>query len=263
MQQKKSLGQHFLIDKNISAKIVRSAGVNSSDIVWEIGPGEGILTEELLKKCKKLIVFEIDLRWANFISKKFSSPKLKVVNQDILKVNFSYYYENSPVKLVSNIPYQITSPLLIKLADNNKLFSSITLMVQDEVAERVVGIPGTKSYGRLSIKIQYYFQAEKLFRVPPHVFRPKPRITSAVIQLTPRSNPPEIPDKTLFWSLIDYTFQHRRKMLRNSLRDFLEPKTYQHLIHTTDFDFTCRPEELAIENFIFLTKQIKKMHNAC
>lgn len=258
MQQKKSLGQHFLIDKNISAKIVRTAHITPSDVVWEIGPGKGILTEQLLEKCKKLLVFEIDSCWADFIAKKFSNPKLQIINQDILKVNFSQYYENSPVKIVSNIPYQITSPLLLKIADNNELFSSITLMVQDEVAERVVGIPGTKSYGRLSIKIQYYFQVEKLVRVPPHLFRPKPRVTSAVIRLLPRQNPPEIPDETLLWSLIDYTFQHRRKMLRNSLKNFIDPKTYQDVVCSSDFDFTRRPEELSIEDFIFLTKQIKK-----
>jgi 16S rRNA (adenine1518-N6/adenine1519-N6)-dimethyltransferase len=258
MQQKKSLGQHFLIDKNISAKIVSAAGITPSDIVWEIGPGEGILTEQLLKKCKKLIVFEIDSRWADFISEKFPNPKLQVVNQDILTANFSQYYENSPVTLVSNIPYQITSPLLIKLVDQRELFSSITLMVQDEVAERMVAKPGTKSYGRLSIKIQFYFQVKKLFKVPSHLFRPKPRVTSAVIQLTPIQNPPLVSDETLLWDLIDYTFQHRRKMLRKSLRSFFDYKTYQDVISTKDFDFTRRPEELTINDFIFLTKQIKK-----
>lgn len=250
---KKSLGQHFLIDKNIAEKIIRLAEISENDIVWEIGPGKGILTEKLLKKCNKLIAFEIDKKWYEFLKYKLSEPNFELINIDILDVDFSKYADNERVKIVANLPYHITSPIIFKFIDNRKLFSSITIMIQDEVADRIVARPGCKDYSRLSIKVQFYFNTKKLFKIPPYLFRPKPRVTSAVIQLIPKKQIPNVSDESLLWQIIDHTFQHRRKMLRSSLRTYLNKTDYQILMQNKDFDFSRRPEELGREEFISLT----------
>ena len=257
---KKSLGQHFLIDKNIAKKIVNYAKISDNDDVWEIGPGSGILTEEILKRCNKLIAFEIDKQWFDFIKDKLSNPGLKLINQDILNIDFTKYAEDEKVKIVSNLPYQITSPVIFKIIKNRKLFSSITIMIQDEVADRIIAKPKCKDYSRLSIKTQFYFEVQKLFKIPPHLFRPKPRITSAVIQLIPKNEIQKVNNEELLWNIIDYTFQHRRKMLRSSLRDYLSKSDYQILMENSSkcqFDLSRRPEELLIEEFIFLTELVR------
>jgi len=126
-------------------------------------------------------------------------------------------------------------------------------MIQDEVADRIVARPGCKDYGRLSIKVQFYFNTKKLFKIPPYLFRPKPRVTSAVIQFIPKRQIPNVSDESLLWQIIDHTFQHRRKMLRSSLRTYLNKTDYQILMQNKDFDFSRRPEELGREEFISLT----------
>ncbi|MBC8526024.1 MAG: ribosomal RNA small subunit methyltransferase A [Candidatus Cloacimonetes bacterium] len=262
MLYKKSLGQHFLIDKNISEKIVRLADISEEDIVWEIGSGKGILTEKLLKKCGKLYAFEIDKKWIDYLKENLSNPKLRLINQDILKIDFAKFvtqlrnYSNS-IKIVANLPYQITSPIIFKIIESRQFFSSITIMIQNEVAERIIAKPRCKDYGKLSIKVQFYFEVKKLFKVPPYLFRPKPKVTSAVIQLIPKRQIPNVSDESLLWKIVDHTFQHRRKMLRTSLRIYLNKIDYQILMQNKDFDFSRRPEELGIEEFIFLTDIIK------
>ena len=257
---KKSLGQHFLIDKNIAKKIIKYARISENDIVWEIGPGSGILTEQIIKNCNKLIAFEIDKQWFDFLKEKFTDPKLHLINQDILKVNFTNYAKHEKVKVVANLPYHITSPVIFKLIENRELFSSITIMIQDEVADRIIAKPGCKDYSRLSIKTQFYFEVKKLFTIPPHLFKPKPKVTSAVIQLIPKDEIPKIKNDELLWNIIDYTFQHRRKMLRTSLRTYLDKLDYQILVENStksQIDLSRRPEELGIDEFIFLTDIIK------
>lgn len=253
---KKSLGQHFLIDKNIAEKIIRLADISEDDTVWEIGHGSGILTEKLLDRCGKLFAFEIDKKWVEFLKEKFSDPNLHLINQDILDIDFSKYGDNEKIKIVANLPYHITSPLIFKFIDNKELFSSITIMIQDEVADRIIARPGCKDYGRLSIKSQFYFKISKLFRVPPHLFKPKPKVVSAVIQMVPKKKLQKIDNEKLLWKIVDVTFQHRRKMLRASLKYFLSDKVLKILIEKQGLCLTKRPEELSIEEFIYLTKLI-------
>ncbi|MCK4338782.1 MAG: ribosomal RNA small subunit methyltransferase A [Candidatus Cloacimonetes bacterium] len=259
MNYKKSLGQHFLVDKNIAKKIIKYAQISENDIVWEIGPGSGILTEQILKNCNKLIAFEIDKQWFDFLKDKLSNPRLRLINQDILDVDFTKYTKNEKVKVVANLPYQITSPIIFKLIESRELFSSITIMIQDEVADRIIAKPGCKDYSRLSIKTQFYFEVKKLFKIPSHLFKPKPKVTSAVIQLIPKDEITKIKNEELLWKIIDYTFQHRRKMLRSSLRNYLDKNDYQILMKNTSksqIDFSRRPEELSIQEFINLTDLI-------
>jgi len=255
--KKKSLGQHFLIDENIARKIVRIAAVNQDDVVWEIGPGSGVLTKILLEKCRKLYAFEIDKEWFQYLESHYVNPKLNLINSDILQVDFNEYFDNEKVKIVANLPYQITSPLLFKILENRNLFSRITVMIQDEVADRICAPSGNKEYGKLSIKLQLYFRIKNEFIVPPHVFCPQPKVRSAVIQLFPKQDVPEILNHKQLWDLIDEVFNHRRKMLRVSLKPFLAKNKYEQLLDTSALDFTRRPEALSVQEFVELSNTIE------
>ena len=256
--QKKSLGQNFLIDENIARKIVRTADVQKSDIVWEIGSGSGVLTKILIEKCKRLYAFEIDNEWFGYLQKQYEKKDVILVNADILNVDFNQYFDGEKVKIVANLPYQITSPVLFKILDNKDLFSSITIMIQDEVADRLCASPRNKEYGILSVKLQLYFAIHKKFIVPPHVFRPQPKVRSAVVQLFPRQDVPEILNEKQLWSLIDAVFNHRRKMLRVTLKSFLPEKEYE-ILSKLSIDLTRRPEELSIWEFVELSNTIQTM----
>jgi len=256
--KKKSLGQNFLIDENIARKIVRTADVQKSDIVWEIGPGSGVLTKILIDKCKQLYAFEIDNEWYGFLQSQYENTSLILVNADILVVDFKDFFQSEKVKIVANLPYQITSPVLFKILESRDLFSSITVMIQDEVADRLCASSGNKEYGKLSIKLQLYFTIQKKFIVPPHVFRPQPKVRSAVVQLLPRRDVPNIIDQVQLWSLIDAVFNHRRKMLRVSLKLFLSDTEYQ-MLSESSIDLTRRPEELSIQEFVELSNTLETM----
>jgi len=255
--KKKSLGQNFLIDENIARKIIRTADVDQNDIIWEIGPGEGVLTKILVEKCKRLLAFEIDNEWFGHLQSQYKQANLTLINADILQVDFAEYFDGEKVKLVANLPYQITSPLLFKTLENRELFSSITVMIQNEVADRLCAPSGNKEYGKLSIKLQLFFIIKKKFIVPPHVFRPQPKVRSAVVQLLPRHDVPEILNQKQLWDLIDEVFNHRRKMLRVSLKPFLAKNEYEQLLDTSVLDFTRRPEDLSIREFVELSNTLE------
>ncbi|HHI87824.1 MAG TPA: ribosomal RNA small subunit methyltransferase A, partial [Candidatus Cloacimonetes bacterium] len=255
--KKKSLGQHFLIEDNIARKIVRISDIGQNDIVWEIGPGSGVLTRFLLEKCRKLFAFEIDNEWFGYLQSLFEQTNHTLINADILQVDFNKYFDDEKVKIVANLPYQITSPLLFKILENRDLFSSITVMIQDEVADRICARSGNKEYGKLSIKLQLYYTIKKKFSVPPHVFRPQPKVNSAVVQLIPKQDVPEILNHKQLWDLIDKVFNHRRKMLRVSLKPFLAKNEYEQLLDTSALDFTRRPEDLSIREFVDLSNAIE------
>lgn len=258
IHKKKSLGQHFLADENIARKIVRTADVHKDDTVWEIGPGSGVLTKILLGECKDLIAFEIDNQWFEYLKDQYKDTPLAPINTDILRIDFKDYYQDEKVKIVANLPYQITSPVLFKILENREFFKSITVMIQDEVADRLCAPSGNKEYGKLSIKLQLYFMIKKMFVVPAHVFRPPPKVRSAVVQLLPRKDVPRIIDHEDLWKLIDVVFNQRRKMLRASLRPYLPEITYQKLSKST-FDLTLRPEDLSVLEFVELSNYIKTL----
>jgi len=255
MQQKKFLGQHFLHDKNIAKKIVRLAQIKRSDNVLEIGPGKGILTKEILKKCNKLIAFEIDQELYRHLKKSINSEKLILINKDILKDNFSVLTEADKWKVVANIPYNITSPLIFKLIEQKDLFSTITLMMQKEVGDRLASQANTKAYGRISVKVQMHYKVRKLFAVPPSVFYPPPKVNSAVMQLWPHREKNEIKNRKLLDTIINKSFQHRRKMLRTSLKSLFSAEQYGKILEI-EFDFRKRPEKLDYNEFIDLSNKI-------
>jgi len=249
-KHKKRFGQHFLHDSEVLDNIVESADLKENDIVWEIGPGMGALTDKLLEKKVNLTIFEIDNDLIPVLNKKYSN-KCNIIHQDILKINWKERLKDNKVKIVSNLPYQISSPLLYKVTENYSSFDMIVLMLQKEVAKRLCANPGKKDYGVLTLKTQYFFNTEFLFVVTPDKFTPSPAVSSGVIKMTPRENKNLIYNKESFWNLIEAAFRNRRKTLRNNL--------IAHSISTDTLDSTLCPinlsrrgETLSEEEFITL-----------
>lgn len=284
---KKMFGQNFLTDKNIAGKIVKSAGIHKGDIVWEIGAGQGILTEQLLKTGCSLICFEIDRELISFLQKEYSD-KITLVPKDILKTDWQKLINQhrgegesfEKINMVANIPYNITSPLLYKLTDYAAFFRRIILMLQKEVAERLTATPGTKSYGVLSLKVQHHFKVSRLFRVPRHLFRPQPSVDSVVVNMIPRADSQQFNDPEYFWQIVETAFSSRRKTLKNNLSKMLSKQELQMLDRLMqdgnnnqklpdffehgeplDFDLTSRGESLDEKDFCTLYHLIEHVRN--
>ena len=251
MKHKKSLGQHFLKDQIILDEIAESANINQDDCVWEIGPGTGYLTDHLIKRNIKPLCFEVDKDLWPYLREKYKT-NIDLIEKDILKVNWKEYLQDKQVKIVANLPYQITSPFLFKVIDHYSSFDLLVVMIQKEVAKRICSLPDKKDYGILSLKIQYYYNAEILFNVGPEKFDPPPKVDSSVIRLTPRKNKPEIEDLKLFWRIVETAFRTRRKMLRNNLRSFKYSIEFSEIDKKSPIDFNRRGETLSEADFICL-----------
>ena len=249
---KKRFGQNFLIDNNIVKKIVKTSNINSEDFVWEIGAGKGILTQELQKYCGKLFVFEIDYELQEYIEEKFKNyDNFFLIKSDIFKVNWQdYLFEDKKVKIVANIPYSISSKLLFKTIDYCSFFESISLMVQEELAKRITALPNNKDYGLLTLKIQYYYDTKILFKIPPHLFFPAPKVNSAIIMLIPKEKRTKIENENYFWEFVKKCFSSRRKMLRSNLKSFFSKNIYENLQKKHTLFFTKRAENISLEEFI-------------
>ncbi len=250
---KKRFGQNFLQDLSVIDKIVESANIEQGQKVWEIGGGQGVLTQALLKAGAELTVFEIDYDLQEFLQKKFGT-QITLVKGDILKQNWREMCPQN-LKIVANLPYNITSPFLFKVVENIDAFAQLTVMIQKEVAQRIVAEAGSKKYGRLSLKMQFYFQVQKVLDVNKGAFFPRPNVDSAVIQAVPRQNRPQLEDEKLFFQVIDLAFANRRKMLRVNLKQLLPKEKLEKL----DFDLTLRGEKLTEADFVNLTAQIKEV----
>ncbi|MBI1819942.1 MAG: ribosomal RNA small subunit methyltransferase A [Nitrospirae bacterium] len=247
---KKSLGQHFLIDPNIVRKIIETAEVHASDEILEIGPGKGILTRQLAERSKRVIAVEIDRQLALYLKQNLGSySNLEIIPGDILKINFDILPER--FKVVANIPYQISSPLLTRLIHEGTRISSMTLMIQKEVADRIVALPGIKNYGPLSIYVQFYAAASSVFHIQGSSFSPPPKVTSSVIKIIPLSAPRISPlSKPFFFKLVKAAFAHRRKSIRNSLKDEgYRPEEIDPAFRSLHLDSGRRAETLTIEEF--------------
>lgn len=246
-KHKKKFGQHFLDDENILNKIVDSAYLREDDEVWEIGPGLGTLTDVLLSRKARLTIFEIDNDLIPNLKKKFDE-KCKIIHSDVLRVNWADELGEKRINLVSNLPYQISSPVLYKISKHFKSFNCVVLMLQKEVAKRLCANPGKKDYGVLTLKTQFYFNTEYLFDVSRDSFTPPPDVESAVIRMTPRAEIKDLSDIDLFWNLVETAFRNRRKTLRNNLKylncDF-NP-------NECPIDLNRRGETLSEEDFINL-----------
>lgn len=253
---KKSLGQNFLKDENVARKIIASLGLETGDCVLEIGPGMGVLTKYLVEKAKKVVAVEIDKNLVLRLQQQFRSVSNFVLYQnDILKVVFEQILaEYSYWKVVGNLPYHITSPVLFKLFEQRQYLDSAILMIQKEVAVRIAAQPGSKDYGILSVFSQFYSIATKLFDVSRHVFSPKPDVTSAVVRLEfKKAALLDRREEIIFCNIVKGTFNQRRKMLRNSLLAIPDLKIN---LDQVNFDLTQRPEQLSVSDFVELTEKI-------
>lgn len=217
---KKRFGQNFLIDSHVLDKIIRGAEIGKEDAVLEIGPGIGTLTQALCEAAGEVTAVEIDRDLIPILEKTLAAyDNVRIINEDILKLDLSAISEK-PLKVVANLPYYITTPIIMGLFESGAPLLSITVMVQKEVADRMQAAPGGKDYGALSLAVQYYAEAEIIANVPPNCFIPRPGVGSAVIRLTKHAAPPVQPkDEKFMFRLIRAAFAQRRKTLVNTLRN--------------------------------------------
>jgi len=258
---KKSLGQNFLIDTNILRNIVDYAELTEESGAIEVGPGIGALTEQLAKRSKKVVAFEIDQRLLPILDDTLSPyPHTKIIHQDILKANVKEMIDQEfqgikDIMLVANLPYYVTTPIIMKILEEKLPLRGIVVMLQKEVAERISAKPGTKEYGSLSIAIQYYTKAEVVMIVPKTVFVPQPNVDSAVIRLTIRDTPTvTVKNEEFFFKVTRASFAQRRKTILNNLSSQLEngKEKKEQIIEAlkeADIDPSRRGESLSIEEF--------------
>ena len=253
VRAKKHLGQHFLTDQHIAGKIADSLSCSGYRAVLEIGPGTGILTDQLLTKDLDLTVMDIDAESIEFLHKKYenTASDIEIIHDDFLKADLLELMGNQPFAVIGNFPYNISTQIVFKVLENKELIPEFAGMFQKEVAERICHESGSKTYGILSVLTQAYYEAEYLFTVPPEVFNPPPKVDSGVLRLIRKKNLELSCDETLFYKVVKTAFNQRRKTLRNSLKSF---KLSDNLKEDTIFDR--RPEQLSVAEFITLTAKI-------
>ncbi|AOA59251.1 16S rRNA (adenine(1518)-N(6)/adenine(1519)-N(6))-dimethyltransferase RsmA [Acinetobacter larvae] len=254
---RKRFGQNFLHDQQVIAKIVRAVSPRSGDHLIEIGPGLAALTAPLNAESEALTVIELDRDLAAGLPKRVPHPeRLTIIEADALKYDFSQQFrENQPVRIVGNLPYNISTPLLFHLLEFGSHIKDMHFMLQKEVVERITAAPNSKEYGRLSVMIQYYCKATFLFEVPRGAFNPPPKVTSAVFRLEPYAEKPIVAqDERALSRLVGHVFTQRRKTLRNSLKGMLGEDAFEQ----TGIDPMARPETLAMADFVALSDHMVK-----
>jgi 16S rRNA (adenine1518-N6/adenine1519-N6)-dimethyltransferase len=258
----KSLGQNFLIDDSVLEDIVNAADIKPEDMVIEIGPGVGTLTRLLLKKAKKVCAVELDTDLIPILNEELKGfENFKIVHGDALKVDFKEIIgEEKSVKVVANLPYYVTTPIISRLLKGDYNFSSITIMIQKEVAERIAAKENTKEYGALSLLVQYHCTVDVVRKVSPAAFIPQPKVDSMVIKLNKLAGPRvEVSDEELFFKVIRESFNMRRKTLSNSLKNLkLDKDKLQKAFEDSGIDPKRRGETLSIDEFAKLANCIKE-----
>ena len=255
-QARKRFGQNFLVDQQIIAQIVSAINPKAEDNLIEIGPGMAAITEHLIKYCPAMSVLELDRDLVAFLQQKFAHNKQFTVHSgDALKTDFTQFHQGRELRLVGNLPYNISTPLLFHLLEVGHLIKDMHFMLQREVVDRIGAAPGTKAYGRLSVMIQYYCRVSPLIPVPPQAFQPAPKVQSAVVRLKPHKILPAVcHNETLLSQIVSQCFQQRRKTLRNGLRAYA-----QHLDNVAEvIDLSRRAEQLAVAEFVTLTNSINE-----
>ena len=250
IQARRRFGQNFLIEKSTIARIIESLKISPLDSVIEIGPGKGALTERLVESQCNLTLIEIDRDLVDTLKRKYQG--LSIVNEDVLKVDFSSFFGIEPKRIIGNLPYNISTPLLFKLSRVNEWIIDMHVMLQKEVAERIVSESSRKEYGRLSVSIQLLWEVTKLFDVSPTAFSPQPKVNSSFICLKPKKKINF--DRDLMNQLLTSAFSARRKTLKNALRNYLNASE----LRSIDIDPGSRPENLIPEDFIRCVNFLKK-----
>ncbi|MBI5192367.1 MAG: ribosomal RNA small subunit methyltransferase A [Nitrospirae bacterium] len=247
---KKHLGQNFLKDELLIEKIVEVANITKDDRVIEIGPGKGALTFRLAEKAMKVLALEIDHELYEYLEEKAQSyPNLTVLEEDVLKFRFETI--ESRFKIVANIPYYISTPIIFKLMESQNKIIDMTIMLQKELANRIVASPNCKDWGILSIAVQYNAIPSIELEIPRDAFFPSPKVDSAVVKIVPRKYPAvRVSNENLFWAIIKSAFSHRRKTLLNSLAMAgFKKESLEEILGNAGIDFSVRPENLSIEDW--------------
>lgn len=269
----KSLGQNFLINEEVVNSIVEASNITTDDLVIEIGPGLGTLTESLIGNAGKVIAIELDERMLEILNDRFKIySNFEVINEDVLKVDLAELIMNEKrsnnlksAKIVANLPYYITTPIIMKLLEEELDIESITVMIQKEVADRLISIPGDKLSGAITYSVYYYAESESVMIVDNNSFIPEPEVQSEVIRLKIRKEPIVNPkDKEMFFKLIKVSFMQRRKTLMNSLVNggiFANKGQAAEVFAKLGFDANIRGENLIINDFVILSDEIIKLKN--
>ena len=265
----KSLGQNFLIDTNVIDRILEGARVQEGDYVIEVGPGIGTLTKEMGRTAEKVVAIEIDKTLIPILEETLADfPNIEVINQDILKVDVQELVKaklnGGPVKLIANLPYYITTPIVMKFLEEDIPVTDIVVMVQKEVADRMNAKPNTKDYGALSVAVQYYCDTEIVAKAPRHMFMPQPNVDSTVIGLHVREEKKyNVDNEDIFFKTVKASFGQRRKTLLNSLGGlgFLSKDQIKVALQEANIDEKRRGETLSIEEFASLSNAVNRIHN--
>ena len=261
----KNLGQNFLIDENVVNEIIEASNINKENLVIEIGPGLGTLTKYLLEKARKVICIELDIKMLKILGDRFKLyDNFEIINQDILQVDLKNIIKKEKesnyikeIKVVANLPYYITTPIIMKLLEDELELESITVMVQKEVADRLIAIPGEKNTGAITHTIYYYSKAESVIEVPNNSFIPEPQVTSKIIKLNIRKEPPVMPmDVDKMFRIIKIAFMQKRKTLINALTNgkiFESKELGTKILEQLQINTNVRAEELSTEDFAHIS----------
>lgn len=250
---KKRFGQNFLTDQAIISSLVDAIAPKANDLMVEIGPGLGALTQPLMQQLDMLHVVEVDRDIITWMEKTYVQKKITIHNSDALKFDFSTL--GSAIRVVGNLPYNISTPILFHLLDNVPVIIDMHFMLQKEVVERMVAEPSTAAYGRLSVMLQYRLQMEYLFTVPPEAFDPAPKVESAFVRCVPHAVLPfPAQDEALFAQVVTAAFGQRRKTLRNTLKGLLDDDGFKAL----DLDSQLRAENLSVADFVKISNYLSQ-----
>ncbi len=264
----KDLGQNFLINEEVVENIINSSEISKEDLIIEIGPGLGTLTKELLKKAGKVVCIELDKKMIKILKDRFiTSSNLEILNEDVLQVDLNELIKKhkgndniKKAKIVANLPYYITTPIIMKLLEDKLDIESITVMIQKEVADRLIEIPGGKNTGAITYTIYYYCESEKIMEVPNNSFIPEPDVTSEVIKMKLRNKPAvEIENPKVMFMIIKSAFMQRRKTLLNALTNtqvFASKQEGLKILKKLNLDENVRAENLSIQDYANIAKEI-------
>jgi len=257
----KGLGQNFIKDYRVIGRIVEVSDLCSDDEVIEIGPGLGALTYSLANKAGRVVAVEKDKKLADHLGELFSDyPNVELLFQDALKTDYSKIYREKKLKVIANLPYSVSSPLLFKLLEAREYISSMVLMLQLEVGERITAGPGGKTYGSISVILQTFMDITREFKVSPESFWPRPKVDSVVLRLSPLKTPRvNVPDEKLFERVVRAAFSSRRKMIGNSLQSIMSKETALKVLELSGIDNKRRAETLTIEEFGLLAEKVSSL----
>ena len=256
---KKNFGQNFIIDENVICSIVDQSMVDDNTLVVEIGPGAGSLTYHLALKAKHVLCYEIDTRLENVLKHNLHDvSNVDIIFQDFLEANVKEdlkKYQYDKLYVVANLPYYITTPIIMKLIEDDIDVSKIVVMVQKEVGDRFKASPGSKDYGSLSVFLNYYFDVKKLMDISKHIFVPKPNVDSIVVEFKRKNELPILKDRELFFRLIRNSFMFKRKTLRNNLKKY-DLEVIEKVLSSYGYDLGVRAEQLSLEVFVDMANSL-------